>query len=189
MRKDPEKYRHGDLANALVLDALELIKERPAEELSLRELAERAGVSPRAPYVHFPSKADLLRAVTRRGFEILAEESKAAGFDLVRLGEVYVEFASKNPHLYRLMFAGNHFDPLAERVPDDSYSHLIAAIRHNSTGISEEECAVAGLALWSLVHGFADLQLEGLVTDTHGPAPKIKEMVMGIAKIASALDQ
>ena len=52
-------YRHGDLANALIADALVLLEEKSADAVSLRDLAERAGVSPRAPYVHFSSQSGL----------------------------------------------------------------------------------------------------------------------------------
>jgi AcrR family transcriptional regulator len=47
-----------------ILDAaLDLTSEKGAEGTSMRELAEACGVNVAALYYHFPSKADLLRAV------------------------------------------------------------------------------------------------------------------------------
>lgn len=157
-------YRHGDLANALIADALVLLEEKSADALSLRDLAERAGVSPRAPYVHFSSKQDLLKAVAAKGFEELTERSVRAGFDLIKLGKAYVGFALERPHLFRLMFGGVY---LARDECEDiggSFTHVLAAISHNNPNMSESEVQVAGLGLWAFVHGLADLTIEGLIT-------------------------
>lgn len=168
-------YRHGDLANALVTDALTLLEEQSADALSLRELAERAGVSPRAPYVHFPSKQHLLKAVAGRGFEELTARSVAAGFDLEKLGEAYVSFALERPHLFRLMFGGVHLTVEECAGIDGSFIHVVAAIRHHLPEISEEEARTAGLGLWAFVHGLADLTIEGLTPPV--PLPWLSSML------------
>ena len=49
-------YHHGDLREALLQAAKALIAEAGIENLSLRKLAERAGVSRTAPYHHFSDK-------------------------------------------------------------------------------------------------------------------------------------
>src|SRR5215218_5462232 len=71
-------YHHGDLQRALV-DAAQTILERegPAA-LSLRAVAREAGVSPAAPYHHFKDKDELIGAVAKRGFEMLADAMRAA---------------------------------------------------------------------------------------------------------------
>ena len=158
-------YRHGDLANALVIDALVLLEEKSADELSLRVLAERAGVSPRAPYVHFPSKNHLLKAVAASGFRDLTERSINAGFDLNLLAGAYVSFAVERPHLFRLMFGGINLTLEECAEIDGSFTHLLSAIRHHQPDMPEDEVLVAGLGLWSFVHGLADLTIEGLIAD------------------------
>ena len=155
-------YRHGDLANALIADALILLEEKSADSLSLRDLAERAGVSPRAPYVHFPSKQDLLKAVAAKGFEELTHRSVSAGYDLIKLGEAYVEFAVEHPHLFRLMFGGVYLTRDECQVIDGSFKHVLGAIRHHNPDMSEQESQIAGLGLWAFVHGLADLTIERL---------------------------
>ena len=163
MAKD--SYRHGDLANALVVDALVLLEEKSADDLSLRVLAERAGVSPRAPYVHFPSKQHLLKAVAAKGFFELSELSKAAGFDLIRLGEAYVRFATANPHLFRLMFGGINLTVEECAELDQSFAHVLSAIRYQHPDMPEDEVLASGLGLWAFVHGLADLTIEKLIAD------------------------
>ena len=51
-------YHHGDLAHALEAAAMQLLAEKPAGEISLREVARAADVSP-VSYTHLtlPTKA------------------------------------------------------------------------------------------------------------------------------------
>ena len=46
----PGRYHHGDLHATLLREAALLLREQGVEVLSLRRLAERAGVSRTAPY-------------------------------------------------------------------------------------------------------------------------------------------
>ena len=59
------RYHHGDLRRALVAAALELLER--GEELSLRAVARRAGVSHTAPYHHFRDRRGLVAAVALEG--------------------------------------------------------------------------------------------------------------------------
>lgn len=106
--KDP--YHHGDLRNALLAAAREILDEAGVSGLSLRAVARRAGVSQTAPYRHFKDKAALIAAIATDGFLVLKDTLEAAsdegqeGEGLHSLGRAYVNFARKNTGLYRLMF-------------------------------------------------------------------------------------
>jgi len=56
----PRPYHHGDLRRVLIDAALRLAEEGGAEQVSVREAARRAGVSPGAPVPAFrdPGRAD-----------------------------------------------------------------------------------------------------------------------------------
>lgn len=56
-------YHHGDLRAALIKAADAIIAEGGLEAFSLREAAQRAGVSPGAPAYHFGSAKGLLTEV------------------------------------------------------------------------------------------------------------------------------
>ena len=64
-------YHHGGLRDALIGAAQEILEDEGLAALSLRAVARRAGVSPAAPYHHFPDKQALLDAVAERGFDAL----------------------------------------------------------------------------------------------------------------------
>jgi len=72
-----ESYHHGDLRKALLEAALELVRQRRSTHFSLRDLAERVGVTQSAIYRHFNDLDDLLSTLCRQGFDALAETERA----------------------------------------------------------------------------------------------------------------
>jgi AcrR family transcriptional regulator len=71
-RDEPRGYHHGNLREALIRAALELIAKKGAAGFTFAEAARFAGVSPAAPYRHFRDREELLANVALRGFEQLA---------------------------------------------------------------------------------------------------------------------
>ena len=100
-RHTPRGYHHGNLKEALVRAALDLIAEKGPAGFTFADAARSAGVSPAAPYRHFRDRDALLADVARRGFEeFTAALAKAwddgrpdtmTAFD--RLGRAYLAFA------------------------------------------------------------------------------------------------
>ena len=106
-------YHHGDLRDALLRSARTILETQGLAALSLRGVARAAGVSPAAPYHHFPDKQTLLNAVAAEGFDALtsAMEKRMAtktGLNarVDASGVGYVTLAVENPALFRLMFGG-----------------------------------------------------------------------------------
>lgn len=115
-RTGERPYHHGNLRAAL-LDAAEAgLRERGADQLSLRELARQVGVSHAAPRRHFPDRQALLDALAVAGFDRLGAELRAAiaeaGEDFAaRLGAAaaaYARFATRDVALLDLMFTAKH---------------------------------------------------------------------------------
>ena len=101
----PRGYHHGNLKEALIRAALELIAQKGPAGFTFAEAARWAGVSPAAPYRHFRDRDELLSNVARRGFEEF-EQTLARAWDngrpdpmtaLDRLGKAYLAFARKEP--------------------------------------------------------------------------------------------
>ena len=157
-------YHHGNLREALVDAALELIESDG--EVSLRAAARRAGVSAMAPYRHFADKTQLLSAVAERGFRAFAAALRAAdaapdGWTaLVEQGVAYVRFAVERPALFKLMYVAGPVvdDPACADAALSSQSILSQRI---AGLLPKAERQAATVAAWSLVHGFALLALEG----------------------------
>lgn len=105
-------YHHGDLRNALILAAIELIEERGSIEFSMSEAARRAGVSSGAPYRHFKDKEALLVAVTELGFmglqkaieEAIAPLPLGSIERIIASGHAYMRYVIDKHAFYDLMW-------------------------------------------------------------------------------------
>ena len=105
-------YHHGNLKEALLRAALELIAQKGPAGFTFAEAARWAGVSPAAPYRHFRDRDELLANLALRGFERFAIVLEKAWDDgrpqlfpaLDRLGKAYLEFARAEPAYYSAMF-------------------------------------------------------------------------------------
>jgi AcrR family transcriptional regulator len=164
-------YHHGNLKEALIRAALELIAKKGPAGFTFAEAARWAGVSPAAPYRHFRDRDELLADVARRGFDRFAEVL-AASWDkgrpdpltaLDRLGKAYLEFARTEPAYYSAMFEAG--------IPPDSDAELREAGERAFgvlRGATETIVATMPAArrppvlmmavhIWALSHGIASL--------------------------------
>ncbi len=165
-------YHHGDLPAALMDAAIARIAEDGTEKLSLRALARECGVSPTAPYRHFPSKRCLLAAIATRGFGQLRAHSERAldpaqGLPtrLMELGRAYVRFAQDNPTAYHLMF-GSVLDDFSEyeslaRASEEAYGVVLGVLEEVVAARPGWEMTPSKLGgiTWAAVHGIASLSL------------------------------
>lgn len=180
-------YHHGDLRRTLIDAALALVAEMHRWDLSLREVARRAGVSHNAPYAHFRDKAALLAAVGVRVYEGLrsATTAAAAGCQtaqeaLVAIGKTYITFGLSNVAHYRLMSGqalavdGRLPEPVreaAEAARGVLRGIILRGARDGSFDVDPDdadEVAAAVVSAWSLVHGFTLLAIDGLAARETG---------------------
>ena len=160
------QYHHGDLRAACLRAALELLEEGGTRALSLRAVARRAGVAPSAPYRHYADRDALVSAVSAVGYRRLAEYLAAASpapgtpDDLAAVAVAYVQFALKQPALFRVMFGEPCDRDSSERVAaTGAISAYVAAIVSRCfPGAEPRDLSVA---VWALVHGLAFLHLDG----------------------------
>ena len=169
-RKRPQPYHHGHLRDALIRAASGILEKDELSELSLRRVAQAAGVSSAAPYHHFADKKALLDAIAAEGFSTLRKEMLARmeketdpRARTQACGIAYVAFALHNPALFRLMFGGDDQPVSADAALDEprklTYRVLQQAVDAESPKATGNPLTCLGL--WALVHGIAKLILEG----------------------------
>lgn len=155
-------YHHGDLRAAILRAAENILEEQGVTGLSLREAARRAGVSHNAPYRHFVDRDALLAALAADGFAELGRALESAGAQGPRArGEAYVRFALERPQRFRLMFGGTlrlDAHPELREAASRTYQALVRAFEPVA---GQRDAATAATAAWSLVHGLAQLMLDG----------------------------
>jgi AcrR family transcriptional regulator len=170
-RSGPRGYHHGNLKEALIRAALELIAQKGPAGFTFAEAARWAGVSPAAPYRHFRDRDELLIDVARRGFDqfesVLARAWDAGRPDafaaLDRIGKAYLQFARSEPAYYSAMFeAGIPLE--ASQELRDAGERVFAVIRSAAEPLVAQIPAaqrppafMVGLHVWSLAHGIASL--------------------------------
>lgn len=170
-REGPRGYHHGNLKEALMRAALELIAQKGPSGFTFAEAARWAGVSPAAPYRHFRDRDELLANVALRGFEQF-ETALARAWDdgrpdaftaFERLGKAYLDFARTEPAYYSAMFeAGVPLDvsPALREAGDRAFAVLRAAAERLVAGLppgKRPPAMMMGLHIWALSHGIASL--------------------------------
>jgi AcrR family transcriptional regulator len=153
-RKPSSKpYHHGDLRRVLIDAALQLVNEGGADAVNVREAARRAGVSPGAPFRHFPSRDALIQAVAEEAQRRFRAEIEQALADAPaddplgrfrRIGLAYLRWAMRNP---------THFEIISSRRLFD---------HDNADGVSRDNAALIDLTQRTLAEAFARGQLRSV---------------------------
>jgi AcrR family transcriptional regulator len=170
-RSGPRGYHHGNLKEALLRAALELIAKKGPAGFTFAEAARWAGVSPAAPYRHFRDRDELLSNVALRGFQqfeiVLAKAWDDGRPDpitaLDRLGKAYLAFARTEPAYYSAMFeAGIPLDanPELREAGDKAFAVLRGAAERLAATLpasSRPPSLMMALHIWSTAHGIASL--------------------------------
>ncbi|KAB1652507.1 TetR/AcrR family transcriptional regulator [Pseudoclavibacter chungangensis] len=157
-------YHHGDLAVALERAAMELLAQRPAAEISLREVARAADASHNAPYHHFADRRGLLKVLAERSMAALLDDVRAAAaeasspVDVVRRGgTAYIVFAVERSNAFAVIYDPTVCVPGA---PTETMGPLIASLE-TLLGEASGRIGVDPTAVWGLVHGLGTLAAAG----------------------------
>lgn len=165
-------YHHRDLREALIKAALQVLEARGIEGFSLREVGRQAGVSPHAPYHHFPDRAALLAAIAERGFDQLgaalkraAEEAASPSAAFRAMIDVYVGFAMQERGYFEVMFRPNAYDkeqhPEVAIAGDRALAIVTDAVAAFDPGATAVQTHTLTMLAWTVAHGAASLLLDG----------------------------
>ncbi len=167
----PRGYHHGNLKEALIRAALELIAQKGPAGFTFAEAARWAGVSPAAPYRHYRDRDELISDVAKQGFVRFEQAllrawdegrpKPSAAFD--RMGKAYLQFARTEPAYYSAMFeAGIALDgnPELREAGDRAFNVLRQATETMIATMPAKNrppVMMMALHIWALSHGVASL--------------------------------
>lgn len=168
-------YHHGNLREALIRGALELIAEKGPAGFTIAEAARSAGVSPAAPYRHFRDREELLADVARLGFERFAAALEQAWNNgqpepmraFENMGKAYLAFARDEPAFYSAMFEAGlsaETNPDLTLAGNRAFAVLRAASETMCSALPAERrppALMVALHIWSMSHGIASLFARG----------------------------
>jgi len=185
-------YHHGDLKNALIKAGVEILAEEGIGGLSLRKVAKQAGVSHAAPYSHFSDKQALIAAISTEGFKQLYSQIESVIEEhqgnpetlLIETAWAYVQFAQHAPDRFKLMFSSvlekeKEYAEFVE-ISQENFSQLVKIIEIcQQAGILKSGASdVVAVGIWSTVHGFTSLLLEGQISHTVLEKSSLKDLLI-----------
>jgi AcrR family transcriptional regulator len=169
-------YHHGNLKEALLQAALDLIAKKGPAGFTFADAARLAGVSPAAPYRHFRDRDELMSSIAQRGFEQFEAMLTAAWDDgrpetvtaFERVGKAYLAFAREEPAFYSAMFeSGLPIDssPTLQAASERAFAVIRAAAERLAAlappGQPRPPAMMMALHIWSMSHGVASLFARG----------------------------
>jgi AcrR family transcriptional regulator len=180
-------YHHGDLHEALLKAAAQVLERDGLPGLTLRAVAREANVSHAAPTHHFGDVTGLLSELAAIGFRQFGAAMAAARASATTPPErgmasakAYVAYAQAHPGMYGLMFRSERLDysrPSLHEASEASFAGLARGVgASRQEQISEESLsldqAAAIASAWSLVHGFTMLLLDGRLSKILNRSPE-----------------
>lgn len=169
-------YHHGNLREALIDAAVQLVEEGGPDNVSVREVAKRAGVSPGAPFRHFASKTALMTAVAEQAMsrfrsEITKAVENVATDDPIErfaaVGIAYLRWAIRNPTHFQIISTRSLIDwDGSESLRHDNEAvralvegSMLEAQRRNL--LRSNHIAETQIAARALVYGLARMCIDG----------------------------
>jgi AcrR family transcriptional regulator len=171
-RRGERGYHHGNLKEALLQAALDLITQKGPAGFTFADAARMAGVSPAAPYRHFRDRDELLSSIAQRGFEqfeaLLAQAWDDGRPDTItafeRLGKAYLAFAREEPAFYSAMFESGvpvEATPALAAASERAFAIIRAAAERLAAlappGVPRPPALMMALHIWGMAHGIASL--------------------------------
>ena len=164
-------YHHGNLKEALIQAALDLIRAKGPGGFTFAEAARAAGVSPAAPYRHYRDRDALVADVAQRGFVLFGNVLQAAWDEgrpdpiraLDAVGKAYLAFARSKPAYYAAMFESGvptSANPDLAAAADRAFEMLRRAVEAVVATMPPKDrppVTMMALHIWSQAHGIASL--------------------------------
>jgi AcrR family transcriptional regulator len=164
-------YHHGNLREALIEAALDLIARKGPAGFTFAEAARSAGVSSAAPYRHFRDREALIADVALRGFELFTAHLERAWNDgrpdafaaFESVGHAYLAFARDEPAYYSAMFEAGiplDADPELGAAGERAFAVLRTAAEELIARMPAERrppALMMALHVWAMAHGIASL--------------------------------
>ncbi|MEN3351508.1 MAG: hypothetical protein V7632_5143 [Bradyrhizobium sp.] len=165
-------YHHGNLKEALLQAALDLITKKGPAGFTFADAARMAGVSPAAPYRHFRDRDELIASIAQRGFEQFESQLTQAWDDgrpdtvtaFERVGKAYLRFAREEPAFYSAMFESGlppDANPALMTAGERAFAIIRAAAERLAAlappGTPRPPAMMMALHIWSMSHGVASL--------------------------------
>ena len=183
----PAKTNAGTILQA----AIEYLEQYGEAALSMRELASRLGLTPRALYRYYPDRAALEAAIAEEGFrrlhaDLVAAVGKHLGKDALRVSAVaYLAFAQAHPAWYALLM---RFHVQTPELLDAGHQVWVFVVELVEDVVEAEKATSAAVALWAFLHGFTQLEHAAMLSEQkprNGFQVGLEAFLLGLPMLSS----
>lgn len=188
-------YHHGDLRRSLIETGIELISQEGEENISLRKVAAKCGVSNAAPYAHFKNKDEFIMAIQQYVMDLFTTslEETATKYEntseiLPMLGKTYVMFFYHNPLYYDFLFSRKNIKIMLSMDSNGETENQPLEILKNAamktlsrTNMTTKMIQDMTIAMWALVHGLANIVTMPNVEYDDNWESRIEEIIKAIS--------
>jgi AcrR family transcriptional regulator len=188
VRSSKRAYHHGDLRQALLDEALVMLREVGPDALSMRELARRLHVSLAAPHHHFAEKDELFAALAEAAFRELASRVAAKiapesepRAQLAAIASTYLAFARAEPMRYRVMYLPQLSDRRRFAALHATGGHALELLSASFARAGVAKARTRAITCWSTLHGFAMLAIDNLLPERDRALRMLTEDVIAAA--------
>lgn len=160
----PETTSPPSLRDRLIDAGMTLLERDGVAGMTLRKTAALAGVSHAAPAHHFDGLPGLMTAIATRAFQrftalmeariALAPQDRVSRLQATCDG--YLDFAAEHAGLFHVMFQHGQVTR-SDAELSQAATHAYDLLRIACAPFSETRDQVFETAVWSLVHGYAQL--------------------------------
>lgn len=179
-KKSARAYHRGNVREDLVLAAEQVLDTQTLEDIAVRGLTQRIGVTPGNFYNHFANLNELLAHLAAKKMrdmtaaqDVIRARHRKPLLRIKASSRGFVHFAIEHPQAYRLMFG--HLVPTMVEYPvfrdaaEDAFEKSVAELYgegvydRNDSKASHGRCPHA-YAFFALLNGLARDVIDGLVT-------------------------
>ena len=192
---EKKAYHHGDLRRSLIETGIELISQEGEENISLRKVAAKCGVSNAAPYAHFKNKDEFIMAIQQYVMDLFTTslEETATKYEntseiLPMLGKTYVMFFYHNPLYYDFLFSRKNIKIMLSMDSNGETENQPLEILKNAamktlsrTNMTTKMIQDKTIAMWALVHGLANIVTMPNVEYDDNWESRIEEIIKAIS--------
>jgi AcrR family transcriptional regulator len=192
------QYHHGNLREELINAALELLDESGIEAVGIRQVARKVGVAHSAPANHFKNKQALFTALATHIFRdlmVAIQSRPMTNADNLRdaihhFAKTILDVGLKYPNRYKLIWRRDCVDnenTALYQVMEEIYQQLTDTLQTHAKRkhIDVESQAIA---LWSLIHGYVSLRLDGNLSAGHDEVTGVERQLAIIDVILEGLE-
>jgi AcrR family transcriptional regulator len=187
-----KSYHHGDLKNALIEAGANILSKDGVNGLSLRKVAQKAGVSHTAPYAHFADKQALIAAIATDGYRRLYDSLAVVvqryqadpARQLVEGAWAYVQFALHDTDHFKITLSGvvekEKDYPAFVEMAQQSFALLVQIVEACQAAkiLKRGPTDLVVVSVWSVIHGFVSLILEDQLSHTVRDRYSLREMLI-----------